>query len=401
MAEEDRRLAAIISADIVGYSRLMEQGDRETLSAAKQIRHEYVEPNLKTFDGRIVNTAGDSYLLEFRSAAAAVGFAIEFQLALAARNEKIPADKQIVFRLGVNLGDVIVDGTEIHGDGVNVAARLQSEASPGGVNISNSVYEVVRGRLGRDFVDAGEFELRNISRPVHVWRWVDGATATSAEEPARPPQALAKRHTRRLEKVAKARTVENVTELISRHRDELLTAAQTKPFIVFLCGPTLSDQTKPSAQLRARIKDALEADRFEVVLGEDDGLEDSRLDFGVNAQDNELEFISTSCNAVVVIADSVGSFCEVGLFSWHFVHEGGLLNKTRRRTEFILLVDKKYEGATSYFNEGPARAIESYGIVWFVDFATFDVAQLLRRIQGQRGVMIVDNKRGRPRKAKS
>jgi hypothetical protein len=123
----------------------------------------------------------------------------------------------------------------------------------------------------------------------------------------------------------------DLRKIVQQHTDELVEAASDTAFVVFLCGPTLSDHTKPSANLRRKIKEGLEAARFDVILGEDDGLEEARLKVGLNAQDNELEFIRKSCNAVVLLADSVGSFCELGLFSWHFAHAAGVLSDTKNR----------------------------------------------------------------------
>jgi hypothetical protein len=188
----------------------------------------------------------------------------------------------------------------------------------------------------------------------------------------------------------------NLQERIKTHRRDLEQAATASPFVVFLCGPTLkTDQPKPSSQLRRALSEALVSEGFEVVLGEDDGLEETRLDFGVNAQDNELEFIRRHCNAVIVIADSVGAFCELGLFSWHFVHERGLI-KSGTNADFIVLVDEQFERDKSYLNEGPVRAVQGFGQALFVDFGTYDVAGIVQRFKARRGVQTMD-RRGRPR----
>lgn len=192
----------------------------------------------------------------------------------------------------------------------------------------------------------------------------------------------------------------SLVDSIRRHKEELDAAAQSAPFIVFLCGPTLADKANVSAQYRARLKAALEAQHFEVVLGEDDGLEEARLKIGLNAQDNELEFISRFCNAVIIIADSVGAFCELGLFSWHFVHEDGRL-KNDRRTDCIVLVNARYQKDRSYLNEGPGAAVNGFGRLEFVDFAEHDVEPIVRRLKDRRAVITVDNRRGRPRKPAS
>lgn len=165
----------------------------------------------------------------------------------------------------------------------------------------------------------------------------------------------------------------NLIDRLRDHKEALLEAAEESTFIVFLCGPKLEDK-KLSSTLRASIKSQLESNGFEVVLGEDDGLENTRLHLGINAQDNELEFIRRYCNAVIVIADSVGAFCELSLFSWHFVHENGVI-ENGSSTDFIVLVDRQYESDKSYLNEGPINAIAGFGQVHFVDFATYTTDQ--------------------------
>lgn len=184
--------------------------------------------------------------------------------------------------------------------------------------------------------------------------------------------------------------------LLRQHKNELIAAAAENTFIVFLCGPSIRNN-KRSAVFRRKLKSALEKTKFEVVLGEDDGLEEGRLRIGGNAQDNELEFIKNHCNAIIIIADSVGSFCELGLFSWHFVHREGVLKKNGRDTDCILIIDKKFQGQISYLNEGPARAIEGFGQVIFADFSLHDFTPVVRRLENRRGVRVFDNKRGRPR----
>lgn len=188
----------------------------------------------------------------------------------------------------------------------------------------------------------------------------------------------------------------DLRERIKAHKQELVQAAQDSPFVVFLCGPTLTGDTpKPSSKLRQNLIDALQAEGFEVVLGEDDGLEDARLDLGINAQDNELEFIRRHCNAVIVIADSVGAFCELGLFSWHFVHEDGVI-KNGSNSDFIVLVDQQYELDRSYLNQGPVSAVDGFGQALFIDFDAYDGAAIIRRLKNRRGVLTID-RRGRPR----
>ena len=166
-----RRLAAILVADVVGYSRLMGADEEGTLAALRSHRTELIDPLIAEHGGRIVKTMGDGLLLEFPSVVNAARCAIEVQQGMAARNEGGDADRRITFRIGVNLGDIIIDGEDILGDGVNVAARLQEIAEPGGVSISSRVHEDVRDRLDAVFKDIGEQTLKNIARRVQVWRW--------------------------------------------------------------------------------------------------------------------------------------------------------------------------------------------------------------------------------------
>ena len=185
-------------------------------------------------------------------------------------------------------------------------------------------------------------------------------------------------------------------DVIKAHREALVKAAQASPFVVFLCGPTLKEgSSEPSALLRQSLMDKLEAEGFDVVLGEDDGLEEARLNLGLNAQDNELEFICRRCNAVIVIASSVGAFCELGLFSWHFVHEDGFIGKGSN-TAFIVLVDRRYQGYRSYLNEGPVAAVEAFGQAHFVDFSAYSCDEILRRLRNRRSILTIE-RRGRPR----
>lgn len=182
----------------------------------------------------------------------------------------------------------------------------------------------------------------------------------------------------------------------AQHRDDLIEAAAAVKFIVFLCGPA-SKTRSASAKLRTAIKRALLREGFDVVIGEDDGINAKELTgIGINAQDSELEFIRRNCNAVVIIADSVGSFCELGLFSWHFVHQDGVLNS---RTDCIVLVNAKYKADKSYLNLGPAAAVNGFGRLDFVDFGSFTPKTVVDRLKAQRGVYAVDNRRGRPRSA--
>jgi len=167
---QTRRLAAILAADVAGYSRLMGADEEGTLEALKAIRRELSDPKVKEHRGRIVNTTGDGLLIEFSSVVDAVRCAVEVQHAMAERNVDVPPDRRIELRMGINLGDIIKDGRDIFGDGVNVAARLEALAKPGGICVSRVVRDQVRDKLAFSFEDMGEQQVKNIARPVHVYR---------------------------------------------------------------------------------------------------------------------------------------------------------------------------------------------------------------------------------------
>lgn len=181
-----------------------------------------------------------------------------------------------------------------------------------------------------------------------------------------------------------------LADAFKAHSDELLQVASASPFIVFLCGPNLARKNR-SAILRKRIKKALEQDGFEVVLGEDEGLDNETIkSIGINPQDNELEFIRKYCGAVVIVADSVGAFCELGLFSWHFVHKDGLIDG--KRTYCIVLINEKFKNDVSYLNAGPAAAIDVSGRLEFVNFAQYDSREIVRRLRQRRGFSTLDKR---------
>ncbi len=183
-----RRLAAILAADVAGYARLMRADEEGTLARLKALRAEVIDRRLDEHGGRIVKLMGDGMLVEFASVVDAVRAALEMQRALAEGDQGVPQASRIAFRVGINLGDVIIDGDDIHGDGINVAARLEGLAEPGGVCLSGGVYDQIRDRLDEAFEDLGEREVKNIDRPVRVWRWVAGAAApTSTPAPAPAP----------------------------------------------------------------------------------------------------------------------------------------------------------------------------------------------------------------------
>ncbi len=179
-----RRLAAIVSADVVGYSRLMGIDEAGTLDALRQHRAELIDPLITKHHGRIVKTMGDGLLMEFPSVVEATRCVIAIQQGMRDRNSGVDEDKRVAFRVGVNLGDIIIDGTDILGDGVNIAARLQEIAEPGGVAVSSRVHDDIRDRLDVSFTDGGEQSLKNISRPLHIWRWSPfGDAAAERPEP--------------------------------------------------------------------------------------------------------------------------------------------------------------------------------------------------------------------------
>jgi adenylate cyclase len=166
----ERRLAAILCADIVGYSRLMGVDEEGTLAALKGHRRELIDPLLVQHQGRIVKTMGDGLLIEFASVVDAVRCAIVMQQGMDDRNANLPESERITFRVGINLGDIIVDAGDIFGDGVNVAARLEALAEPGEVWVSASVREQIGDKLPIDFAEMGKYSVKNITRPIHVYR---------------------------------------------------------------------------------------------------------------------------------------------------------------------------------------------------------------------------------------
>ncbi|SDR39174.1 TolB amino-terminal domain-containing protein [Rhizobiales bacterium GAS113] len=165
----ERRLAAIMAADVVGYSRLMGADEEGTLARLKAHRRELGDPKIKEHRGRIVKTTGDGMLVEFVSPVEAVRCAVEIQRGMVTRNSKVPQDQRITFRMGINLGDVIAEKGDLFGDGVNVAARLETLCEPGGIAISRMVRDSIRDKLPFIFADAGEHEVKNIARPVRVY----------------------------------------------------------------------------------------------------------------------------------------------------------------------------------------------------------------------------------------
>jgi class 3 adenylate cyclase len=168
-ATATRRLAAILAADIAGYSRLVELDEEGTLARMRALRRDLIEPQLAAHHGRIVKTTGDGILIEFTSAVDAVRCAIEMQHGLRAQRDQ-PQERRIVYRVGIHVGDVVAEGDDILGDSVNIASRLEGIAEPGGICISAAAYEQVRGKIELQFADLGDQSLRNIARPLRAYR---------------------------------------------------------------------------------------------------------------------------------------------------------------------------------------------------------------------------------------
>jgi adenylate cyclase len=198
LAREQRRLAAILAADVVGYSRLMGRDESGTVARLRAIRKQQLVPLLAKRGGRIVKLTGDGVLAEFSSAVEALTAAIELQQAVGEEARNQPEDRAILFRMGLHLGDLIVEDDDLFGDGVNVAARLEAEATPGGILISRTVHEAVAGRVKAGFDDVGCLLLKNIERPVQAfsvtweagdWQWPDEAPPPQGSDPAPSPLA--------------------------------------------------------------------------------------------------------------------------------------------------------------------------------------------------------------------
>src|SRR5207237_3560974 len=177
-ARFERRLAAILAADVAGYSRLMGADEEGTLERLQALRRELLEPQIAEHKGRIVKTTGDGLLVEFASVVDAVRCAVEVQQAMPERNTRCTADDCVELRIGINLGDVIVEGEDLYGDGVNIAARIEALAHAGGVFVSNTVHDHVRDRLPFVFEDLGEQSVKNIARPVRLYRVRDRTAPT-------------------------------------------------------------------------------------------------------------------------------------------------------------------------------------------------------------------------------
>src|SRR5215475_10722404 len=181
-----RRLAAILAADVAGYSRLMGADEEGTHERVKAHLRDLVEPKIAEHRGRVVKNTGDGMLAEFASVVDAVRCGVEVQRGMAERNAAIPPEKRIEFRIGINLGDVIVENDDIYGDGVNVSARLETLAEPGGICVSRVVRDQVRDKVDLGFDDLGEQQVKNIARPVRVYRVRDRGIPAEQPAPASP-----------------------------------------------------------------------------------------------------------------------------------------------------------------------------------------------------------------------
>lgn len=182
--ETERRLAAIVSADIVGYSRLIGADEAGTLAAVRALRAGLIDPLIAQYGGRIVKTMGDGLLLEFPSVVNAVKCSIDIQMGIDQHADANPENKRLQLRIGVNLGDIVIDGEDIHGDGVNVAARLEAASDIGGIMLSGIAHESLGSLVEADFLDAGQHRFKNIARPIQTWRWSRRAPSSS---PSLPP----------------------------------------------------------------------------------------------------------------------------------------------------------------------------------------------------------------------
>ena len=190
-----RRLAAVLALDVVGYSRLMGADESATLSAVNKHRRELIEPKVQQYNGRTVKLMGDGALMEFASAVDAVAFAVEIQCAMRARNKNVPKNRQIIYRVGINIGDIIIESDDIFGDGVNIAARLEGLAEAGGICIARNVFDQVKGKLDLTFKPLGKRKVKNIVEAISIYRVdIDGkaeqlATAVRTGGPDRKLQA--------------------------------------------------------------------------------------------------------------------------------------------------------------------------------------------------------------------
>ncbi len=184
--DTDRRLTTIVATDVVAYSRLMGENETQTLTALKAHRKELIEPKTAQYHGRTVKLMGDGSLMEFGSVVDAVLFAVEVQSAMRKRNADVPEDRRIVYRIGINIGDIIVEGDDIYGDGVNVAARLEGLAKPGDICVARNVFNQVKGKLELNFEHLGDKEVKNIAEPISVYQVIMDEKADRLVTAVRP-----------------------------------------------------------------------------------------------------------------------------------------------------------------------------------------------------------------------
>ena len=183
----ERRLAAILAADIVGYSRLMEANEEGTLAILRQNRRELLDPTVARHRGRIFKVAGDGFLIEFPSVVDVLRCAMEIQASMPARNSGLPEDRHLCFRMGVHVGDVLIEGDDVYGEGVNIASRLEGIAAPGTICLSEDAYRQVRSRLDLLVNDLGQTRLKNIAEPIRIYSLEVGVSAiTPLAMPAQP-----------------------------------------------------------------------------------------------------------------------------------------------------------------------------------------------------------------------
>ena len=169
MMSETRKLAAILAADVVGFSRLASTDEDRTLARLRALRSDLIDPTIAVHNGRVVKRMGDGFLVEFRSVVEAVRCALDMQKAMTVRDDGVEQSRRIDLRMAVGLGDVIIEPEDIYGHAVNVVARIEGLAVPGGICVSANIWSLVRGAIGADFVDLGERILKNIADPVHVF----------------------------------------------------------------------------------------------------------------------------------------------------------------------------------------------------------------------------------------
>jgi adenylate cyclase len=182
----ERRLATILMADVVEYSRLMEENEAAVLHSLQEHQFALINPTIGQYHGRVVKLMGDGILVEFQSVVDAVECAIAIQSGMISRNETVPEARKIKFRIGMNLGDVLIDGDDIYGDGINIAARLEALAEPNGIMISSNIYSLIEGSIDQSFSDAGAHKLKNISKVVRAYQYNPSPTMQSQKTAFRP-----------------------------------------------------------------------------------------------------------------------------------------------------------------------------------------------------------------------